>query len=116
MLILFTFIAIGYILSKLGIVKTEHGKILSAILVLVISPCNAFSTFSKNFTPTYIKTNYIILLAAVITIAVLAVVAYFASKLFTKNKYERTIYEYSLVMANYGYFGYVLAEGLFGVA
>lgn len=114
MLILFTFIAIGYILSKLGIVKTEHGKILSAILVLVISPCNAFSTFSKNFTPTYIKTNYTILLAAVITIAVLAVVAYFASKLFTKNKYERTIYEYSLVMANYGYFGYVLAEGLFG--
>ncbi len=113
-LILFSFIAIGYVLSKLGIVKPEHGKILSGILVFVISPCNAFSTFSKNFTPSYIKTNYAILLAAVITIASLAIVAYFASKLFTKHKYERTIYEYSFVMANYGYFGYVLAEGLFG--
>lgn len=113
-LTLFAFITAGYILSKLGIVKAEHAKILSAILVYVISPCNAFSTFSKNFTPTYIKTNYTLLAAAVITIGVLAILAYFASKLFTKNKYDRGVYEYSLVMANYGYFGYVLAEGLFG--
>lgn len=113
-LILFTFIAIGYTLSKLNIVKHEHGKILSGILVLVVSPCNAFSTFSKNFTSSYIKTNYSLLIAAVITIAVLAIGAYFVSKLFTKNNYDRRVYEYSLVMANYGYFGYVLAEGLFG--
>ena len=113
-LILFTFIAIGYILSKLEIVKPEHGKILSGILVLVISPCNTFSTFSRNFTPTYIKTNYTLLIAAVVTIASLAIAAYFVSKLFTKNNYDRRVYEYSLVMANYGYFGYVLAEGLFG--
>ncbi len=113
-LILFSFIAVGYILSKLDIVKHEHSKILSGLLVYVISPCNCFSTFSKNFTPSYIKTNYTILIAAVITIASLAIVAYFAAKLFTKHKYERTIYEYSFVMANYGYFGYVLAEGLFG--
>ena len=113
-LILFIFITIGYVLSILGIVNPEHGKILSSILVFVISPCNCFSTFSANFTPSYIKNNYVILIAAVITIGSLAILAYFASKLFTKNKYERVIYEYSFVMANYGYFGYVLAEGLFG--
>lgn len=113
-LILFIFMATGFTLSKLGIVKFEHSKILSALLVYVISPCNAFSAFSSNFTLAYIKENYILLIAALIVILSMAAVAYFAAKLFTKNKYDRNVYEYSLVMANYGYMGYVLAASLFG--
>lgn len=113
-LILFCFIAAGYTLCRLGIIKSEHAKILSGLLVYVFSPCNSFSTFSNNFTPAYITDNYHLLTASVVTIILLAVPMHFIAKLFTKNEYDRGVYEYSLVLANYGYMGYTLANGLLG--
>jgi predicted permease len=36
------------------------------------------------------------------------------SRLFSKDVYERKVYRYSLIIANYGYMGYALAESLLG--
>lgn len=47
---------------------------------------------------------------------ILLVLSHFVSKLFSKEKYEKCIYEYSLIVPNYGYMGYALAEALFGEA
>ena len=43
-------------------------------------------------------------------------VSHFVSKLFSKNKYEQCIYDYTLVIPNYGYMGYALSEALLGQA
>ena len=113
---LFVFIAVGYALAKLGVVKSEHSKILSSLLVFVFSVGNAFKAFSTQCTVEYIKEKYVLLIAGFATMAVLAVSMHFAGKLFSRDSYEQKLFEYSLVLANYGYFGYVMVENLLGTA
>ena len=115
-LILLIFVTIGFVLGKGNVVKTEHTKILSSLLVYVFLSCNIYKTFSARFSLEYIAANYKLLLISAAVVCVLLVAAHFMAKLFSKNKYERCIYEYSLVIPNYGYIGYALAEALFGQA
>ena len=113
-LILLIFVTVGFVLGKSNVAKTEHTKTLSSLLVYVFLSCNIFKTFSSRFTLAYIADNYKLLLTSAAVVCVLLVAAHFAAKLFSKNKYERCIYEYSLAIPNYGYVGYALAEALFG--
>ena len=115
-LILFTFIAIGYILVKANITKSEYSQILSNLLVYVFLPCNIFKTFSKNFTVKYITSGYKIILISTVILLLLLIISHFLAKAFSKEKYERCIYEYSLIVPNYGYIGYALADALLGEA
>lgn len=115
-LILLIFVTIGFVLGKGKVVKTEHTKILSSLLVYVFLSCNIYKTFSARFSPAYIAANYRLLLISAAVVCVLLVAAHFTAKLFSKNKYERCVYEYSLAIPNYGYIGYALAEALFGQA
>ena len=79
-------------------------------------PCKLLRTFSNNFTLTYLSEKYVLLIASGALLAVLVTVALLASRLFTKQPYERRIYRYSLVITNYAYLGYTLIEGVFGEA
>lgn len=112
--ILVIFCVTGYVLSKKGVVNAEQTNILSNLLVYVFSACNCFKTFSSKFTVEYITNNYNLLLVSVVVLILVAVIAHFAAKPFTKEKYKRNVYEYSIAVPNYGYMGYALAEGLFG--
>jgi len=111
---LFVFIAVGYLLAKLGVVKSEHSKILSSLLVYVFSVGNAFKAFSTQCTVGYIKEKYVLLIAGTAMMLILAFSMHFAGKLFSRDNYEQKIFEYSLVLANYGYFGYTMVENLLG--
>lgn len=113
---LFLFAAAGYALSKTGVVNPGHSKLLSTLLVYVFLPCNIFRTFSANCTALYLRENYRTVLASIGLLAVLAVSMEFISRLFSRDSYERRIYRYSLIIANYGYMGYALAESLLGSA
>lgn len=114
--ILFAFAAAGFIVAKSGKIKTEHTPLLSGLLVYVIAPLYVFETFSKNFTLKYISGNYEIILWSLGIVLFLGIVMAFMSKLFDKRKYERDIYEYSLVVPNSGYMGYPMAEAVLGSA
>ena len=115
-LILFSFVTLGYILSKTGKVKTEHSKILSSILVNVCLPFSVFKSFAERFTVEYLRENYLMVTVSVAVLLILSVVAFFGSRLFSKNKYIQRIYEYSLVVPNLAYMGYPLAEAMYGAA
>lgn len=112
--ILFVFAAAGYVLCKSGVVNSGHSQILSKLLVYVFLPCNIFKTFASNFTYDYLSRHYKLVLWSSVVIVVLGIVMHFLAKLFAKEKYERSVYEYSLIIPNYGYMGYALAEGLLG--
>ena len=113
-LTLFLFAAVGYALSKSGAVSPAHSKLLSSLLVYVFLPCNIFRTFAANCTTSYLRDNYQTVLFSIGTLLVLATVMEAVSRLFSKDAYERKIYRYSLIIANYGYMGYALAESLLG--
>ena len=104
----------GYILAKVGVIKAEQTKILSSLIVYVFCPAVCLDSFSKNFTTQYLSQKYKILIVSVVVLIFLSIAAFFASKLFSKDAYDRNVYTYSLIVPNYGYMGYALASGIFG--
>lgn len=115
-LILFMFSAVGFVLAKTGLVKAEQSGVLSKLLVYVFLPCNVFKTFATGFNTEYFKNNYRFLLMSLIAVATVGTLAFFGSKLFSHEKYEQGVFEYSLAIPNSGYMGYPLAEVLIGAA
>ncbi len=113
---LFIFVSIGYALGKFRVCDFSHTKVLSKLLVYVFLPCNVFSTFSGNFTIAYMKANYPLLIAGCAILPCMLVLSFSVAKLFSKDRYERHIYEYAIVIPNFGYMGYALALDLFGIA
>ncbi len=114
--ILFIFATIGYFLCKQNIVSFENSKILSSLLVYVFLPFNTFRTFANNFTIEYISQRYNMILVSLIIVLLILVISSFILKKLTNNTYEKHIYEYSLIVPNYAYMGYPLAESLLGSA
>lgn len=115
-LILFSFVTLGYILSKTGKLDVKNSKILSAVLVNVVLPCNILKSFSERFTVDYLTQNYLMVTISLVLLLVLAVAAFLGGKLFSKNKYVQKVYEYSLVVPNMGYMGYPLSQAMYGAA
>lgn len=113
-MILLLFIAVGYTLGKTKIANSDHSKILSVLGVYVCIPANIFSSFSKRFTVEYLSDKYPLILASVVIVVLMTLLSFPVGRLFSKDKYQQEIYRYSLVMPNYGYVGYALAEGIFG--
>ena len=114
--ILYVFLFAGWIIGKLKKDKASHSDILSVLLVNLLLPCKVFNTFSKNFTVSYFKERYTLLIASLILIGILLTLSFFLSKALTKKPYERKVYRYSFAITNYSYLGYVLIESVFGEA
>lgn len=112
--ILYTFLLAGWIIGKIKKDKAPHSDILSVLLVSIFLPCKVFRTFANNFTTDYFSGRYPLLLSSLALIAILLVIAHFASKLLTKHPYERKVYSYSFAITNYAYLGYALIEAVFG--
>ncbi len=110
---LIIFASIGFILAKTNIAKPQQGQILSSLLVYVFSPAMLFQTFATNFNASYIKANYNLMLISLAILAVLIVISQIVPRFLTKHPYKRKVYEYSMIIANYGYMGYPLTLALF---
>ena len=112
--LLFIFMFCGYLFGKSKLVNYEHTKILSVLGIYMFLPCTVFNAFHTNFTLNNLTQYYMLFIVAIILLSVLVCISYFASGLFSKDKYERNVYKYTLIISNYGYMGYALAQGLFG--
>jgi len=113
-ILLILFAAVGYVLSKTKLVDFRHTKLLSTLLVYVFLPCKVFETFCENFTVNYIKTQYSLILISLVIVLILGLVAVLLARVLTRDAYQRSILIYSLIVPNYGYVGYALADALFG--
>ncbi len=114
--VLYIFIAIGYILSKFKKINHNHGELLSRLVVYVLLPCSCLYSFATNFNVAYITEKYPLLIASSLLMVVGGAVMHYVAKLFSKEKYERSIYEYSLTMTTYASTGFPLILGVFGDA
>jgi len=114
--LLFMFLILGFVFGKSRLIDSNHSKVLSSVCVYLFLPCTIFKSFARGFTPSYIKGNYIMILASAAVLLVLVAFAYFFSKILSKDEYERKVFRYSIIIPNYGYMGYALAEGVFGAA
>ncbi len=114
--VLFLFAFIGYVLSKSGRVKSDHGSVLSALLVNVFFPCKVFKSFASNLSIQVLSERYISILTCVIVLLAIVLFSTFFVKLLTKKDYEQRVLKYSMIIANSGYMGYALVESLYGDA
>lgn len=112
--ILFIFALIGYLLSHFGVIDSKQSKLLSVLGVYVFLPCKVIKSFWQYFNTQYISEKYPFIIVSAIIVVCLVIVAHFLCRLFSKDSYERNIYNYSLIVPNFGYVGYALAESLFG--
>ena len=112
--VLIIFAIIGWLLCKGGILNEQNAKTLSVLEVWLFLPCKMFKSFSSNFTAEYISEKYSLVIVSVILLAVIAFLTWLLVPKFVKDKKEQSICRYSLMMGNYGYVGYALAESVYG--
>ena len=116
MIFLFIFILIGLILGKTGKIDPAHTGVISTLLVYVCTPFVNFRTFSRNFTPAYLREGYLYLIAAAAVIGILHFSGGWLSRKLTDDPYERKVWQYSLVVPNFGFMGYPVVGGALGEA
>ena len=112
--VLYVFLIIGWGFGKLKKNIVPHTQILSFLIVNLFLPAKVFKSFSTNFNRTYLSENYKSLIVSTALLLLLVGISIVVSKLLTKEPYERKVYRYSIVLANYAYLGYVLVENLYG--
>ena len=105
---------LGYFFGKGKLVDASHTKLISALCVNLFMPCTVFKAFYTNFNREYLTGYSSFILTSLAILAALLIIGFFVSNLFTDNKYRRSVCRYSLVVSNYAYMGYALAEGIYG--
>lgn len=114
MLVLFTFMGLGYFLNFKGILPLNTSLAVSRLETNVLVPCLVFNTFYKYCTVKNMseKWLYIVYGAAITLLSI--VIGIFLAKLFAKDNYLQKIYTYSFAVANFSFMGNAVVLGIFG--
>lgn len=114
LIVLYTFILIGFALGKFSKEQSKNSGILSFLLVNLFLPAMVFRSFARDFSVGYLKANYLTLVISLGILLLLIGLASLLCRLFAKDKFERAVYHYSLTVTNFSYMSYVFAEVLLG--
>ena len=113
MLVLFAFIAIGFILMKFKVVPENTNTVLSRLENFVFVPALVMGTFIKNCTAENIGSLWKILLFSVILLVVLLPFSFLFAKIFCKDDFVKKIAIYGLEFSNFGFMGNAVVKAVF---
>ena len=113
MLVLFAFIAIGFLLAKFKVVPTNANAVLSKLENFIFVPALVMGTFITNCTTENISTLWKVLLFSVILLVVLMPLSFLAAKFLCKDGYIKKITIYGLVFSNFGFMGNAVVKAVF---
>ena len=113
MAFLFTFIVIGYILSKLKLIPDNAAGILSKLENYVFIPALVLGTFISNFTTEKLSTSWKLSVGCLVLEVVVIAVSLVAVRLVAKGKYIQNIYLYGLCFSNFSFMGNAVVSTLF---
>ena len=114
MLVIFILIAVGYGLSKKGLVTDSGSKLLSFLVVNVTNPAMILSSvFEENVSVTRQNVIIMILVTAIIY-AVLVLLGWLLPKLYRIPGREQKYYNMMVVYANTGFIGIPLISAVLG--
>ena len=114
MLVLFIFMAVGFLLNKKELLPSDSSAVLSKFETYLFVPCLVFSVFYKYCTVENFKQKSVYILYGTAVMAVSLVIGIFLAKLFAKDGYLRKIYTYSFAVANFSFMGNAVVLGVFG--
>ena len=110
---LFSFIVIGYILSRWKFVPDNAQTVLSKLENCVFIPALVLDTFINNFTVQKIGTASELLLQSIALAVVAMALSLICVRFCSKDKYEQKIYTYGLCFSNFGFMGNAVVSALF---
>lgn len=114
-LMLFLFMAIGFVTKKTKILPDNANKTLAKLETWVLCPALSFMSMARTFTTDTLSTHLVNITFASITVAISLAIAIPLSALFIKKPvYERGVYQYALAFANLGYMADPLVLAMFG--
>ena len=114
MMVLFSFMALGYFLNYKGILPLNTSIALSRLETNVLVPCLVFSTFYKYCTLDNLSRKWTYVVFGAIITVVSVIIGILLSKFFSKDGYLQRIYTYSFAVANFSFMGNAVVQGLFG--
>lgn len=110
---LFSFIVIGYILSRWKFVPDNAQTVLSKLENCVFIPALVLDTFINNFTVAKIGTASELLLQSLALALIAIVLSLICVRFCSRDKYEQKIYTYGLCFSNFGFMGNAVVSALF---
>ena len=108
--ILFLYVAAGYISIKVGIFKCEESKVISNLVVYICSPCMIISAFQIELTADKIQGLLLAIVAAIVVHVIMIVVTWILKKPVDLNSIERA----SLIYTNAGNLIILLVAAVLG--
>ena len=124
MLVLFTFIAVGFVLRKAELLPDNSASVLSKLESYFLVPAMILESFTKYCRVDTLSDNMTTLLYSLVLLAFAIVLAIFLSGFFAREKegsnvdvnYQKSIYKYALSFGNFAFMGNALVLGVFGEA
>ena len=110
---LFTFILVGYLLTKKKVVSPEAPVILSKLENFIFVPALVLETFIKNFTVEQLSSTWKTLAISLCVLLAVIPIVILTCRLITKSPYERKIFTYGLCFSNFGFMGNAVVSALF---
>ena len=114
MMVLFFFMALGYLFNKKKITPDSTPQVLSKLEFNVFLPALCYSTFSANFTREIVAKQIKPLMWGTLLLVMTGLVAWVISHLFSKDKNTQAVYTYAFTIPNIAYMGYPLITAVFG--
>ena len=114
MLVMFSCIVIGFVLKKKRILPDNAASVLSSLENFVFVPALIINTFMNYCTVATLSQHYRLVIYSIIAVAIAMALAHILAPLFTKDKYIKHIYHYSLTFGNFGFLANSIVPALFG--
>ena len=111
--VLFTLIAVGYVIAKLGVVSDGASKVLAKLENTVFIPALVMGTFIENFTVERLSSAWKMIVVSTVIALVIVPVSILVAKAITRDKYVQSIYTYGLAFSNFGFMGNAVVAALF---
>lgn len=113
MLVLFSFILLGYVLAKLKAVPDNSATVLSKLENNLFVPALVLGTFAGNFRMEKLSAAWQLFLVSFLICFVMMFLAVAVSKCCSRDAYIRKIYTYGLAFSNFGFMGNAVVNAVF---
>lgn len=110
---LFSFILLGYILTKLKAIPTSSDGVLSKLENNLFTPCLILDTFISEFRAESLTTAWKPVAVCSLMLLVTIPLGIFLGGLFSKDRHDKNVYIYGLSFANFGFMGLAVVQALF---
>lgn len=110
---LFSLIALGFILTKIGAIPKESAKVVSKLENNLFLPAMVLNTFTQRFTVDTLSDAWRTLLYSLTVLLIAIGCSLILTRFLTKSGYLRKIYTYGLCFSNFGFMGYAVVSALF---